>query len=312
MPSPSPTPATLLTGATGFLGRILHAELAAAGPVLTLGRSAGNDLRADLSREAPALPTGIGTVIHNAGKAHTVPRTEAEAEAFFAVNHRGTVHLLEGLDRLEAPPRRFVFISTVAVYGREEGADIDEGHPLLGSTPYARSKIEAEAAVRAWCAARSVAWFILRLPLVVGPQPPGNLGALQRAIARGRYVGIAGNEARKSVVLAADVARLIGRLEEQSGVYNLTDGHHPAFAELEEAIAAAMGKRLPVRLPGWLVAGIGRAGDLLTRGGLPFPLTTDRLRKMTGTLTFSDEQARVELGWRPRAVLPFIRGGGLG
>ena len=336
-------PTLLLTGAAGFLGRILHAELGAAGPVLTLGRSAGNDLRVDLAKEVPARPIPEGRDDqgfrpdrgglardrlqrrrpigreprlphghHAAGKAHCLPRTAAEAEAFFAVNHRGTLHLLAALERLPAPPRRFVFISTVAVYGRAEGEGIDETHALLGATPYARSKIEAEAAVRTWCEARSVAWFILRLPLVAGPHPPGNLGAMRRAIARGRYFRIAGNRARKSVVLAADVARLIGRLEEQSGAYNLTDGIHPTFAQLEEAIAGALGKRIPLSLPGWLVAGAGKAGDLLTRGGLPFPLTTDRLRKMTGTLTFSDEQARRELGWKPRSVLAFIREGGLG
>lgn len=296
----------LLTGATGFLGQQLLQQLSS--QTLRLGRSPANHIRCNLSTDVPKLPP-VGTVIHNAGKAHSLPKTQAEVDAFFQVNDQGTRHLLQALEA--HPPHQFIFISTVSVYGREEGKDIDESHPLNGATPYARSKIQAEAAVQTWCEARGVSWVILRLPLIAGPNPPGNLGAIQRAIARGRYFRIAGNEARKSMVLAADVARLIPKLTGKTGIYNLTDGIHPAFAEIEDAIAGALGKRIPLSLPKGLVTAIAMAGDGLTGLGLPFPLTTGRLEKMTATLTFSDEKARRELAWRPRAVIPYIRAGGL-
>ncbi|MCB9267860.1 MAG: NAD-dependent epimerase/dehydratase family protein [Lewinellaceae bacterium] len=304
-------PPLLLTGATGFLGQVFKKELSAASPLLTLGRSRQHDICADLSISPPPLASDIGTVLHNAGKAHVVPRTAAEEQEFFQVNHLGTVNLLKGLGQLEQPPRQFVLISTVSVYGREKGEDIAESHPLNGSTPYARSKIQAEAAVQEWCEARGVQWAILRLPLVAGPYPPGNLGAIRRAIARGRYFRIAGNRARKSMVLAEDVARLIPRLEGESGIFNLTDGVHPSFMEIEEAIAFALNKRIPFSLPKGIVEMGGKAGDVITRLGLPFPLTTERLQKMAATLTFSDEKARRELGWTPRPVIPYIRKGGL-
>ena len=41
-------------------------------------------------------------------------------------------------------PKALVFISTVAVYGRDFGELITELHPLNGNTPYAKSKIMAE------------------------------------------------------------------------------------------------------------------------------------------------------------------------
>lgn len=202
-------------------------------------------------------------------------------------------------------------ISTVSVYGREEGEGIPESHPLNDTTPYARSKALAEAAVQEWCEARGVKWIILRLPLVAGPNPPGNLGAIRRAIAKGRYFRIAGNRARKSMVLAEDVARLIPSLEGKSGIFNLTDGIHPTFAEIEAAIAKALGKEIPICLPKGLLAAAGKGGDVLNRLGLSFPLTTARLHKMAATLTFSDVKARRELGWDPRPVIPYIRAGGL-
>lgn len=212
---------------------------------------------------------------------------------------------------MEQPPRRFVLISTVSVYGREEGESIAESHPLNGATPYAHSKILAEAAVQEWCQAHGADWIILRLPLVAGPHPPGNLGAIRRAIARGRYFRIAGNRARKSMVLAEDVARLIPHLEGKSDIFNLTDGVHPAFVDIEEAIADALGKNIPFSLPKAVVAMAAKGGDVINRLGLPFPLTTGRLNKMAATLTFSDEKARRELGWDPRPVIPYIRAGGL-
>ena len=218
---------------------------------------------------------------------------------------------MSSIDHFPQLPDLFIFISTTTVYGLEKGEFIDESHFTNPTTPYAHSKFLAEKAVRKWCQARGVSWIILRLPLVVGPNPPGNLGAIRRAIARGRYFRIAGNTARKSIVLAEDVAHLIPHLEGESGIFNLTDGVHPSFAEIEAAIAEALNKRIPLSLPKAIVEIAGKAGNVLNHVGLPFPLTTARLHKMTATLTFSDEKARKELGWSPRAVLPYIEAGGL-
>ena len=157
-------PALLLTGASGFLGRSLRCHLASKFELTTLGRSAGNEVVSDLGVEVPALPKRLEVVVHNAGKAHIVPRTPEEKEAFFRVNLAGTRHLIEALGRAQTPPRSFVYISTVAVYGLEEGEQIDESYPLKGETPYARSKIEAEAALQRWSAEESVSAVVLRLP----------------------------------------------------------------------------------------------------------------------------------------------------
>ena len=73
--------------------------------------------------------------MHIAGKAHSVPKTEQEAQTFFDVNLRGTQNLVKGLERLDTLPRAFLFISTVAVYGVDQGTNISETHPLKGDTP---------------------------------------------------------------------------------------------------------------------------------------------------------------------------------
>lgn len=274
--------------------------------VLKLGRSFSNDIVVDLGKEVPNISKPIDIVVHCAGKAHVVPENVEEAQQFFLVNEQGTNNLLKGLERLDSLPQSVIFISTVAVYGLEKGEQIDESFPLNGRTPYARSKINAEHAVKKWCDKNSVHLIILRLPLIVGKDAPGNLRKLTKAIKNGRYFSVSGNSSRKSVVCDIDVARLISELKEQQGVFNLTDGRDPEFVELEEVIARSLNKKIQLKLPAGIVRFLGKTGDLLSRLGIPFPLTSKRLLKMTATLTFSSEKAQKELGWNPQSALSYI------
>lgn len=297
----------LVTGSTGFIGRHLVAYLRAAGHAVDLlGRSPGPGVvQADLAAGAPTLARGgYDVVYHVAGKAHVVPRTEAERQAFFAVNAAGTKHLLDALDAQERPPGAFVLVSTVAVYGREAGEGLDEETPCEATDPYGLSKRQAEDAVLDWGARRGVRVGIARLPLVAGAGAPGNLGAMVRAIRRGRYLGIGDGRARRSMVLAGDVARVLPVMAERGGIYHLTDGRHPSFAEVERAIAAALGKRPPRHLPSLAAQAGARVGDVILRvTGIRLPLTSRTLDKMTSTLTFDDSRARQALAWAPSPVL---------
>lgn len=297
----------LLTGATGFLGKSFGAELNKNHSVITLGRSAHNDIICDLSENIPRFPSGIDCVVHNAGKAHVLPSGEAEAQSFFDVNTTGTLNLLKGLDLLVVKPKGFIFVSTVAVYGLEEGRSITEDSPLAGNTPYALSKIQAEKAISGWCAKHKVNCVILRLPLVAGKAAPGNLASIYRAIKKGYYFKITGNEARKSMVLDQDIARLIPGLATQNGVYHLTDDQDPFFGEVEDAIAFGLGKTLRFSLPIHWVKTLARVGDFLTKYKIPAPLNSRKLLKITTSLTFSCAKAKREIGWNPHPVLPFIR-----
>ncbi|KAA3640049.1 MAG: NAD-dependent epimerase/dehydratase family protein, partial [Bacteroidetes bacterium] len=183
----------LLTGAGGFLGSKIFEVLSQDHNVLRLGRSFSNDIVVDLGKQVPEMAVPIDFVVHCAGKAHVVPKNIEEAEQFFLVNEQGTINLLMGLEGLKTLPRLIIFISTVAVYGLNKGEQIDESFPLNGRTPYARSKINAEHAVKKWCKKNGVKAVILRLPLVVGKDAPGNLRTLTRAIHKGRYFSITGN-----------------------------------------------------------------------------------------------------------------------
>lgn len=292
----------LLTGASGFLGKVIASVLAES--IITLGRSVANDYQINLSKDIPAFKHTFETIIHASGKAHMIPKTKAETEDFYAVNLHGTINLTKGLQALPQLPKHFIFISTVAVYGRDSGELIDENEPLQGATPYAKSKIQAEEYLMKWCAHHNVILTVLRLPLIVAADPPGNLGSMLRMMKKGLYAGIGSGQARKSMVLAEDVAAFIPVVKKIGGIYNLTDGDNPAMIDLETAMARKLNKRKPIRLPHILLKGMARMGDLL---GNKAPLNSSKYDKLTASLTFSDARAK-KIGWAPRVVianLPF-------
>jgi nucleoside-diphosphate-sugar epimerase len=302
----------LVTGGRGFLGQYVVRALEAQGSQVTvLGRTVTNGERA-LCRDLAAGPLDLGeacfdAVFHVAGMAHRVPRTEAERQLFFRVNVDGTRNLLDALSRSSRLPEAVIFVSSVSVYGLEAGHLLDESTPRKAEDAYGASKRAAEDLLTEWSRRHGVPASIVRLPLVVGPGAPGNLGRMIRSLQRGRYLGIGAGLTRRSMVLASDVARFLPRISGHRGVYHLTDGHHPSFAELESALSDALQQRQPWRLPLSAARAGARVGDLLQHvTGVSIPLNSRTLMKMTSTLTFSDERAQEELGWRPSRVLDQI------
>jgi nucleoside-diphosphate-sugar epimerase len=286
----------LVTGSSGFFGNVIVLVLKS-NSIFTLNRNCGN-FQYDLSKSNPDFNTYFNIVIHNAGKAHSIPKNEIERNKFFEVNVIGTENLLKGLASVGVP-KQFVFISSVAVYGKENGVNIIENEKLNAKDPYGLSKIQAENLILDWCQKNNVICTILRLPLLVGKNPPGNLGSMIKAIQKGYYFNVGGGKAKKSMVLAEDVARFIPVIAPIGGIYNLTDGVHPSFYQISSAIA----KNRIANLPLPIAKIVAKFGDLL---GNKAPLNSLKVKKMTSDLTFDDSKAR-EMGWKPQPVLEYLK-----
>ena len=289
----------LFTGASGFLGSNLYSLLKDIYQIKTVGLTPQDDYAVNLVSDIPKLDIRYDVVLHAAGKAHSVPKTEEEKQLFFDVNLQGTKNLCTALEN-SGVPKAFIFISTVAVYGCDFGENITEEHPLNGNTPYALSKIKAEKYLQGWCAMHNVKLSILRPSLIAGPNPPGNLGAMIKGIKTGKYLSIAGGGARKSVLMVQDIANLIPLLIERGGIFNVCDTCQPTFRELETIISKQLNKKLPMSIPLGMANLMAKIGDLL---GEKAPINTIKLRKITESLTFSNEKAIRELGWKPMNVL---------
>lgn len=288
---------TYITGANGFLGKYVCEALMNLSDVHTIGRNNSN-INIDIRFQKFSIIEPIDLFVHIAGKAHSVPISESEIQEFYNVNVEGTKNILESLNN--NPPKKFVYISSVSVYGVYNGSNVSEEDKLLANDPYGLSKILAERITLDWCKKNNVICTILRLPLLLGINPPGNLKSMLNAIKKGYYFNIAGGSARKSMVLASDVSKYIVRASEVGGIFNLTDGYHPNFKELSQLISLQLGKKFVPNIPLFIAKILASIGDIF---GPQFPINSNKLIKITSTLTFNDEKARKAFGWNPNSVV---------
>ena len=289
----------LFTGASGFLGQNVKPLLENIYEVKTMGLTDTDNFKADLAKVSPILPESFDIVFHAAGKAHSIPNSAEEEKVFFDVNYQGTVNLCKALQETTLP-KAFVFVSTVAVYGVEFGDNISEDYPLKGVTPYALSKIKAEQYLTEWCKKNDVKLGIIRPSLIAGPNAPGNLGAMVNGIKTGKYLSIGEGAARKSILMVHDIANLIPLLFEKGGVYNVCDDVQPSFRELETIISKQLEKKQPKAIPFFVAKALALVGDLM---GSKAPINSLKLKKITESLTFSNQKAKAELGWQPLNVI---------
>lgn len=284
----------LLTGHTGFLGSVIYQELRKSFEVVTLGRDSSCDYRVDFSNWDGLLNLehSIDAIVHVAGLAHNKAKNQKE---LFDVNRTSVKHLLEIAKKIKV--ESLIYISSTAVYGKKYGLDITENTSLRGKSDFSITKIEAERVIESCNLDNRL---ILRLPLVVGPKPPGNLGSLTKSISTGFHTYLSGNQAQKSVVFASDVASFISQWllnsQRESGTINLCNQAAPTFNWIENAIAESGGYsyrlRIPIRLlwkvVNWMKAKLNISIPLV--GKLFFPLT------------FSDQLAREKFGYTSKPL----------
>lgn len=279
----------LLTGHTGFLGSVIYQELKKSFEVITLGRDNSCDYRVDFSNWDGSLDLkhSIDAIVHVAGLAHNKAKNQKE---LFDVNTTSVKHLLAIAKKNNV--KSLIYISSTAVYGKTYGLDITENTSLLGKSDFSITKIEAEKVIESYNLDNRL---ILRLPLVVGPKPPGNLDRLSSSISSGSHIYLSGNLAQKSVVFASDVASFISHWlsesKKESGTINLCNQTAPTFNWMENAIAESLGYSYRIRIPikffwkivNWIKAKLNISIPLV--GKLFYPLT------------FSDQLAREKFGY---------------
>ena len=294
----------IITGASGFLGAKIYNYFNSNNLVCSVGRSLNNNVICDLSTNIPVFSNiFFDTVIHCAGKAHIVPRTQKEVNEFNEVNFIGTKNLIKGIDSIPKLPKSFIFISSVAVYGVDEGILINEEYVAKPKTPYGISKKLAEDYIIAWGKKNNVKICVIRAPLIIGKDPLGNLKFMIDNIKSGRYLNIDKGRARKSMVLAEDIISFIPVLIKNEGIYNLTDGCHPSFFELSHLIAKNINNKTVHNISITFAKVLAKIGDFIYFFfKIEMPFNSLKLNKITASLTFDDSKAR-KIGWKPNCTL---------
>src|SRR5208282_1476680 len=179
---------TLVTGASGFIGRAVVTSFAKDGravraAVRTLPQppfAAGVEVVqwADFSQPCDFGPllADVDQVVHLAAIAHT--GQGVDPEIYDRVNRRATAEL--AVAAANAGVRHFVFVSSIrAQSGPAADHALTERDPAAPTDAYGRSKLAAEAAVRA----AGVPFTILRPALLYGPGVKGNFALLMRVAA---------------------------------------------------------------------------------------------------------------------------------
>jgi UDP-glucose 4-epimerase len=172
----------LLTGASGFVGRHLLADLTAAGYRLRVATRRRMDLPSGIEQvvvgdlaepvDWTTALAGVDAVVHGAGIAHAGPGIPEER--YRRVNTEATVALARAA---EGRVSRFVFISSIrAQSGPVAPTVLTEDDPPQPTDAYGRSKLAAEQAL----AELDLPWVALRPVLVYGEGVAGNMGALIR------------------------------------------------------------------------------------------------------------------------------------
>ncbi len=287
----------LVTGSSGFIGSAIFNNLKSDFQVTGLSRKSEAGLKMDLFKEQIDL-SDFEYVIHAAGLAHL---KQTDKDAMHQNNVLATRNLLNGLN--PSALKGFVFCSTVAVYGIQNGVEIEESETPTPNDSYGTSKLQAEELIAEWCKTHAIPFLILRLPLVVGKKAPGNINRLIDSMRRGRFFLLNGNESKRSMVLLGDLVELI-RLQitngiKSIGIYNITDGTGVGFNDFVLSVCFSKGFKKPISIPFWLAKLLAVLGSML--GGKLFSFSI--IEKMTQTLTFSNQKAQRDLLFSPSQVL---------
>lgn len=268
--------AVLVTGGTGFLGRVLAKELRSRGwPVRVVARRLPSSadripgveyVLGDVAEPLPdAAFNGVTAIAHLA--AETAGGKEAHER-----NTIGATRLL-----LEATARhgikKFVHTSSIAVLkpSHETGGPLNERSPVdqgnLARGPYVWGKAEAESRVTEFCAANGIGQRQIRLgPLVdfADFTPPGRLGREVGPLFVA--MGLPGNPLSVcDVGTAAQVIRYyIEHFDEVPDMLNLVESPQPTRGDLIKRLRAAR----PELSVMWLPFPIVRAISAVLKGVL--------------------------------------------
>jgi nucleoside-diphosphate-sugar epimerase len=288
----------LVTGASGFIGRALVAELANTGhsvraamrqPADVFPRSVEVIAVSDLTRplEWRPLLKNVETVVHLAGIAHAGP--EIAEQTYDRVNRLATAELASAAKAVGIG--QLIFMSSIRAQSGPVSTEIlretDAPHP---TDAYGRSKLAAEDAVRA----AGVPFTILRPVLIYGPGVKGNFARLMK-LARGAWplpLGLCRNRrsllARRNLIDAIHLA--LASPSTRGETYVVADPMPLTLTEIVTALRAGEGRRpglLPV--PPALIA---LASSALGRA--------EEWQRLGGALV-ADSAKLIQAGWKPAA-----------
>jgi nucleoside-diphosphate-sugar epimerase len=293
----------LVTGATGFVGRMLCEVLSRQGydvraalrvdrsmPSWVADKAIVGDIGADTDWGEALV--GVNLVLHLAARAHVIHDSPANSALYFETNAHGTRRLAEAC--AAAGVDRFVYLSSVKVNGeatvnRSYSAS-DEPHP---EDDYGKSKWLAEQHLAQIAARTGLSTVIVRSPLVYGPHVRANFLRLLRAVDKRWPLPLGAIHNRRSLAsiwnLCDFLLHVLRNPIAGNRAWMVSDGDDLSTPELIRRIGRAMGRRVrllpvPVKLLILIGSLTGRKAEMA---------------RLCGSLSVDIAPTCRALGWSP-------------
>lgn len=299
----------LVTGGSGFLGRVLVQRLALEAfdlivPLRTLNTDLPKGVKAirfsDIDGQSNwrEILNNVDLVVHAAARVHVMREQAPDAlAAFRKVNVEGTLNLAR--QAANAGVKRFIFISSIKVNGEctLAGKPFTADDDPTPNDPYGISKLEAEQDLRALAIATGMEIVIIRPVLVYGPGVKANFLSMMQWLYRGVPLPFGAVRNRRSLIYLDNLVDLIVTCLDHPAAANQTflasDGEDVSTSELLSKLAKCLGKSarlLPI--PVWLMSA---GATMLGKQALA--------QRLFGSLQVDLSKNQQLLGWTPPVSL---------
>ena len=303
----------LVTGATGFVGRVLCFRLLSEGWNVRGTILASESPSALVASVEPVLiePLGPGTlwshalanvdtVIHLAARVHIMDDPASDSlTKFRMVNVEGTAKLAR--EAAKAGVKRLVFVSSIKVNGEETAKPYTHDSPPQASDPYGISKWEAELALRQIEAETGLEVVVVRPTLVYGPGVRANFLNMMKVVQRGIPLPFASISNNRSLIYVGNLVDALAVCAAHPAAvgqtYLVSDGEDVSTPELIRKTASALA--VSARLVPFPPSLMRLAGTLTGKSAA--------VKRLLGSLTVDSTKIRRDLGWQP----PFAMAEGL-
>ena len=298
----------LVTGANGFVGKLLCKELLRQGQSVRAAVRSGKSLIDNTevivvgaidseTNWADAL-RAVDVVIHLAARVHVMRESATDPLAeFLKVNLHGTSNLARQAACFGV--RRLVYVSSIKVNGEQTSAtqsftELDEPSP---QDFYSISKWQAEQALWRIAQETGLEIVVVRPSLVYGPGVKGNFAQMLAVIAKHIPLPFASVHNRRSLIYLGNLVDALIACSTHpvaaGQTYLVCDGEDVSTPDLLRQLGDAM--RCPAHIlpfpPSWLRM-LGKIFD-----------KSDQVERLLGSLQVDSDKIRRDLNWVPPYTL---------
>jgi len=310
---------TLVTGATGFIGKHLVKRLVEEGrTVICLVRKTSNvdelkklkveiiygDLLDYTLLNDILIDTEIGIIYHLGGAVYS-----RKSKNYREVNILGTKNLLEACcDRNRI--KKFILVSSITAVGpqRQRQYILNEDTLPNPIPPYGMSKYESEKIALKYSKDYNLPLVIVRPPLVYGPEQSLDMTNIFKKIEKGLFRIIGDGEFITSLCYIDNLIDGLLLIEKNNNsigqIYFIADNKYYTFKEIAETISKEMDVNLPnVKIPKWFGNLSGLLYQVLHKFFGVTSITLYSLKLMTLNFACDISKIRRELSYKPAVDL---------